>query len=146
MKIAVVSTPKPSFCTVLRRPQPKHVSVKPHSGKRDGQSGIHDPAGPQNSWGAGEARARQERLAQEEGFRLSEQNLSDEDARADQRVGNHGPGHVGVNRVAAVDSQLKEIAGERSDDEWEHMPKTQKWFMELKNALYSWLKTGVEPL
>ena len=33
-----------------------------------------------------------------------------------------------------------------SDDEWEHMSRPQKWWMDAKALLYSWLKTGVEPL
>lgn len=33
-----------------------------------------------------------------------------------------------------------------SDDEWEHMSRPQKWWMEAKALLYSWLRTGVEPL
>ena len=114
--------------------------------KKDGRSGIHDPAGPAGSWGAGESKARQERRAQEQSFQLDEQHLANTDNRSDQRAGNHLPGHAGVDRVAAVNAELAEMAEEKANEEYENMPKAQKWLMEAKNALYSWLKTGVEPL
>jgi hypothetical protein len=114
--------------------------------KKDGKNGIHDPAGPAGSWGAGENKARLERQAQEEGFRVENEDLHKKDIRADQKSGHHPPGHSTVDRPAAVSKELKELDEEKADEDYEHLSKIQKKLMEVKNALYSFLKSGYEPL
>lgn len=112
----------------------------------DGKNGIHDPAGPTGSWGAGDANSRKERLAQEESFRVGKEDLTKKDIRSDQKKGNHVPGHAAVDRPAVVSKELEEMAEEKADEEYEHMSEVQKKSMELKNVFYNFLKTGYEPL
>lgn len=142
----LLATSRPLVTPQRVAPRKSRTSVHVSAFKKDGKSGIHDPSGPAGSHGTGEMKARRERLAQEEGFQLNEQEIVKEDNRAEQRAGNHLPGHAGVNKVAAVNAELQEMAEEKANEEYENMSKVQKWLMEAKNALYSWLKTGVEPL
>ena len=74
-------------------------------------------------------KARQERQAQEEGFRVGKEDLDRKDIRSDQKIGAHLPGHAAVDRPAAVSAELKELADEKADEEYEHMSKFQKWWM-----------------
>lgn len=114
--------------------------------KKDGKSGIHDPSGPGGgSWGDGERKARQEKIAQEESFRVGKDDLTRKDIRSEQKIGNHPPGHSAVDRPAAVSKEMEEMADEKADEEYAHLSKSQKKLMELKNALYNYLKTGYEP-
>lgn len=137
----------PSVRVSLGAPRPARRTVSPvFASKKGGRGGIHDPAGPTGSVGAGEANARKEQLAQEESFRVAGQHLAAEDLRSSQRAGGHAPGSAGVDRIAAASAELREIDEERAQEEWDHMGRVDKWFMEAKNLLYSWLKTGVEPL
>lgn len=110
---------------------------------RDSGSGIHDPAGPTGSWGAGEGNARKEKLAQEQAFGIQKKDVASEALRSEQRSG-HSPGHVSVSKVAAVDNEMEEMADEKADEEYSHMGRIQKWIMEVKAALYSWLRSGLE--
>jgi hypothetical protein len=112
----------------------------------DGKNGIHDPAGPIGSWGAGDANARKERLAQEESFRVGKEDLTKNDIRSDQKKGKHIPGHAAIDRPAVVSKELEEMAEEKADEDYEHMSEVKKKSMELKNVLYNFLKTGYEPL
>lgn len=112
----------------------------------DGKSGIHDPAGPIGSWGAGDANARKERLAQEESFRVGKENLTKKDIRSDQKKGNHVSGNAAIDRPAVVSKELEEMAKEKDDEDYEHMSEVQKKSMELKNVFYNFLKAGYEPL
>jgi hypothetical protein len=43
-------------------------------------------------------------------------------------------------------AEQQDIDATASDDEWAHMSRPQKWWMEARALLYSWLRTGVEPL
>lgn len=157
--VAIIqSSPNLAPRGLITRPGRRSTTV--YAFKKDGKSGIHDPAGPGSSWGSGEGKARQEKMAQEEGFRVGKEDLVAKDIRSDQKKGSHLPGHSAVDRPAVVSAELQEMAQEKveeiaekadeelkkADEEYEHMSKTQKWWMELKNALYSFLKSGYEPL
>lgn len=125
--------------------QQRHATTV-YAFKKGEKSGIHDPAGPTGSWGTGEGIARKERKAQEENFVRQEHNLAQTDTRAEVRKGEHPPGHSSVNRPEVVSHQLQEMADEAADEEYSHMGRLQKWFMELKAMLYEWTRGGVEPL
>lgn len=110
------------------------------------RSGIHDPAGPVGGWGAGEKKSQQERVAQEDSFKLQEREVANQMMRSEQRSG-HQAGHAIVgDRAHLVSRELQEMEDEKADEEYSHMGRVQKWIMEAKGALYAWLKTGVEPL
>lgn len=140
------SGPQLRVCPSRQCPRPKRRVCLVYAFKKGERSGIHDPAGPTGSWGAGESVARRERKAQEQEFVNEERKLEAEDARAENRSGNHVVGRSTVDRPVAVNSEMQEIADEVADEEYSHMNRLQKWFMELKAALYEWTKSGVEPL
>ena len=131
---------------------PSRTCIRPtfslHAFKKDAEkSGIHDPSGPVGEWGSGNAKSKQQFQAQEEKFAREQQHMAAENIRAEQRLGGHSPGHTTVNKIAAVDAEFQEVAKEKAaDDEYAHMGRLEKLFMEAKGVLYSWLKTGVEPL
>jgi hypothetical protein len=147
-QIAIVqSSYRPLAPHSLIRSRPgRKTSAVVYSFKKDGNSGIHDPSGPSGSWGAGEGKSRQERMAQEESFRVGKEDLDRKDIRSDQKLGHHPPGHSAVDRPAAVAKELQEMEEEKADDEYAHLGGVQKKLMKVKNALYSFLKSGYEPL
>jgi hypothetical protein len=138
--------PRLRSCYSRRVYRPKRHICVVYAFKKGERSGIHDPAGPTGSWGAGESVARRERKAQEQEFVNEERKLEAEETRAESRSGNHVVGRSTVDRQVAVGSEMQEIADEVADEEYSHMNRLQKWFMELKAALYEWTKSGVEPL
>ena len=78
--------------------------------------------------------------------------------RSDQKHHKKGPGHISNVPRDRIDNEIEEVESEAqsevqegkaqyaSDEEYAHMGRLQKWFMEAKATLYEFLKSGVEPL
>ncbi|KAI3426270.1 hypothetical protein D9Q98_008645 [Chlorella vulgaris] len=151
--------------TQAARPQ-RSVRVGSAKGSNKGGSGIHDPIG----WGQRGGAVKPHETGMEEAAHLEAAHLAAETKRTEKLQ----PGGAGVNRREAAQREILEVQREKgqaqapaqekvqaveqateqaqpreasqSDDEWEHMPAPKKWLMEAKALLYSWLRTGVEPL
>ena len=134
----------------VRHAMPRRHIHTPLASRHGERSGIHDPAGPTGSWGQGERIARKEQAAQEEAFGVRGAALEAQEVRSEHRQGAHPPGHAHVDRAAAVRKEMGEMGQEKADaaadEEYSHLSRLQKWFLELKGALYAFLKTGWEPL
>ncbi|PSC70467.1 hypothetical protein C2E20_6157 [Micractinium conductrix] len=113
----------------------------------NGRSGIHDPPG----WGQRGNAPKSMEAGLEQQRQLQAQHLGSAQKRSSQAA---HPGGVGIDRFGAANKEILEVEKEKagmreesaSDDEWAHMSKPLKWWMEAKAVLYSWLRTGVEPL
>lgn len=110
-------------------------------------SGIHDPVG----WGQRGGAVKPHEAGLEQQYQQQAAHLAAQQNRSDQVA---HPGAAAVNRHEAAQREILAVEQEKavmreesvSDDEWAHMSAPQKWWMEAKAVLYSWLKTGVEPL
>lgn len=123
----------------------RHLSVYCHGRKQESgpTSGIHDPVVPSGGWGSGEKLAHRAQGAKEESFKASYEHLETEVNRRDARLKKHEK-----VEEAPVSSRIKAAADAAREEEYRetHPHGVKKLLLDVKSALYSWLKSGVEPL
>jgi len=132
-----------------RRSSPKyptrhaHVYCQGRKQESGPTSGIHDPVVPSGGWGSGEKLAHRAQGAKEESFRESYEHLETEMNRREARLKKHGK-----MEDAPVSSRIKAAADAAREEEYRetHPHGVKKLLLDVKSALYSWLKSGVEPL
>lgn len=119
--------------------------------KNKGQSGIHDSLG----WGQRGGAFKKFSSRSPKPHKAGQQRQMQAQAIGDQERSDQN-----AHRLEAANKEIMDVEKEKvekqkpatqedlslSDDEWEHMSKPKKWWMEAKALLYSWLGTGVEPL
>jgi hypothetical protein len=98
---------------------------------------------PSGGWGSGEKLAHRAQEAKEESFKASYEHLETEVHRRDERLKKHGK-----MEDVPVSSRIKAAADAAREEEYRetHPHGVKKLLLDVKSALYSWLKSGVEPL
>ncbi|KAL4438239.1 hypothetical protein ABPG77_010600 [Micractinium sp. CCAP 211/92] len=145
----VLSPTRPSLRhpTARRAARPTRSVIFSALGKQ-GPGHIHDPVGIGQQGGA--VKPLQE--AQEQQRHMQAAALEAEQQKQAAR-----PGSASLDRFEAANKEIQQVEQEKagmreesqSDDEWAHMSRPKKWCVGQQGrgaALYSWLRTGVEPL